>query len=227
MLHYFTLNTIVEIICFVIALLCLTTDANPVWRITVFFLFVTCVAEMAGIYVKHHYLSDRVHIHSNAWVYNILIVFQAGFFSLMFHHLLNQYGNSKPLILSGLTLLVIIYAYEIFTHGFFVYNELTNTVMSVLIVLYSFYFYYYLIKNEAYVKLKNSPEFWWVAGILFFYFGTTACNLFYNLLASLIIYTKQSFSYFKYLYYAFNILLYGCWSYSFICKKWLTTTSKV
>jgi len=224
MLHYLTLNTAVETICFVIAFLCLKKDPGLVWRSMILFLFVTCVTEMSGIYFRGLYLADRVHVHPNIWLYNLFLLFQAGFFSWMFQHLLNKYIKSRPIIVSGLALLVMIYAYEIFTHGIFVYNELTNTVMSVLIVLYSFYFYYCLIKDEAYIKLKNSPEFWWVAGVLFFYFGTTACNLFYDKLASIIINTKQSFNYLKYLFYAFNVLLYGCWSYSFICRKWLTTS---
>ncbi|MFI5136448.1 MAG: hypothetical protein ACHQIM_01390 [Sphingobacteriales bacterium] len=227
MLHYFTLNTIVETICFVIAFLCLKKDASLVWRSMVLFLFVTCVIEMSGIYFKRLYLADRVHAHPNIWLYNILLLFQAGMFNWMFRQLLSKYIKSRPIIISGLAILAILYACEIFAHGIFIYNELTNTVMSVMLVMYSFYFYYCLIKDEAYIRLRNSPEFWWVAGVLFFYFGTTACNLFYNIVASLVINTKQSFNYYKYLYYAFNILLYGCWSYSFICKKWLTTTSKV
>jgi hypothetical protein len=226
MQHYFTLNTIVEIICFLIALICLKKDNDVVWRSAILFLFITCVMEMTGIYVKRLYLADRLHIPSNAWVYNILILFQAGFFSLMFQHLLKKHSYSRFIIVGGFALLIILHIYEIISQSIFVYDSLTNTAMSVLFVLYSFYFYYCLIKDDMYINLKYSPAFWWVAGTLFFYFGTTVSNLFYEKLTSIVVNSKHNLIYLKYLYNSFNILLYGCWSYSFICKKWLITTSK-
>ncbi|HTD99131.1 MAG TPA: hypothetical protein VK668_07570 [Mucilaginibacter sp.] len=224
MLNYFTLNTIVEIICFVVALICLVKDKSLAWRSMVLFLFITCVAELMGIHVKRLYLADRAHVHPNLWLYNILLIFQAGFISLVFYHLLNKYSNSKPLILSGLALLAVIYIYEIVAHGIFKFNNLTNTVMSVMFVFYSLYYYYHLLKHDAYVNLKYEPAFWWIAGTLFFYFGITACNLFFDKLSTIVITPKHYLTY--YIYNTLNIILYGCWSYSFICRKWLTRISE-
>jgi hypothetical protein len=227
MLYYFTINTIVETICFFVALFCLRKDSGLVWRSAIWFLFITCIAEMAGIYVKRLYVADKVHIHPNAWVYNIFILFQVGFFSLMFQHLLTKPTNSKPIIIGGFVLLIILHIYGVFSHSVFVYDELTNTVMSILLVLYSLYFYYYLLKDDAYVNLRNSAAFWWVAGILFFYFGTTAYNLFYEKLSSIVLSNKGDLINLKYLHNTLNILMYGCWSYSFICRKWQTRKSEI
>lgn len=225
MLHYFTVNTSVETICFLIAVFCLLKDANLIWRSMVLFLFITCLAEMLGIYIKRLNLTDLTHIHPNGWVYNILLIFQAGFFSMMFQYLIGKYVNSKLFILSGFVLLIVIHCYRMAVNTFSVYDQLTNTVMSVMLVLYSLYFYYCLIKDDGYINLKRSPAFWWVAGILFFYFGTTASNLFYDKLSVLTV-GPQSLKYLKYIYYLFNIILYSCWSYSFICRQWQTMTSR-
>ena len=147
MLHYFTLNTAVEIICFFIAIFCLIKDANLAWRSMILFLFITCIVEMIGIYIKRLNLTDSTHVHSNAWIYNVLIFFQAAFFSLMFQYLLNKYIK-KYIFIAGFTLVIILHVYEIFHHGILIYDGLTNIVMSVLLVLYSFYFYYCLIKDN-------------------------------------------------------------------------------
>ena len=226
MLHYFTINTTVETVCFFIAFFCLIKDTSAAWRSIVLFLLITCVAEMTGIYCKALYLSDRAHIHPNAWVYNILIIFQACFFSLMYHHLFSKFIKNTSIIIGGLALLTFIYIYELFSHGFFVYVELTNTTLSVILVLYSLYYYYCLIKDNAFVNLKRSPEFWWVTGVLFFYFGTTVFNIFYEQLTEIMINTKHDLKYLKYFHNIFNVILYGFWSYSFICKKWMTTKPK-
>ncbi len=177
---------------------------------------------MSGIYVKKLYLADRVHVHSNAWLYNILLIFQAVFFNLFFEKILNKYRNCKPVILSGFAVLMILYAYELYTHGIFEYNNLTNTVMSVLMVLYSLFFYFNLLNDDGYADLKFLPSFWWVSGILFFYFGATACNLFYEKLKPVFMLHQ---GYLRNIYSVLNIILYGCWCYSFICRKWLTTKS--
>jgi hypothetical protein len=224
MYRYFTFNTVVELICLLIAFLCLIRDKDLVWRSIILFLLITCIAEMLGIYIKWLYLADRVHVHPNVWVYNILMIFQAGFISLMFSALFKKYFNSKLIIISGLALLVTIYTYEICEDGLFKKHNLTTTTMSVLFVAYSLYYFYCLLKDEAYIRLKYYSPFWWVAGLLFFYFGSTACNLFYYKLSVVTVTPKHYLTY--YIYNGLNLILYGCWSYSFICRRWLTTTSK-
>jgi len=223
MLHYFTINTIAETICFLIALVCLTRDTSPAWRSMVIFLFITCVTEMMGIYFKRLFLADRVHHHQNVWLYNILLVFQAGFISFMFQHLLSKYVNSKPVVISGLALFAVIYVYGLLRFGVFVYNEEANTTMLVIFVLYSFYYYYNLLKDDNYVNLWRSADFWWVAGLLLFYFGSTASDVFFDNLSPYRASSLRDLS--SSIFKALNILLYGFWSYSFICRKWLTTTS--
>ncbi len=216
---YFNLNIIVEIICFGVSFLCLIKDQSRVWRSMILYLFITCTTEILGTYV-----SGQKQSISNHWVYNIFLICEIGFTLLMYARLLNDYINSKPIILVGLALLCIVYLFELSNHGFYTYNYYTYTVTSVLFVLYGLYYYYLLLKDDNYVKLKYYPEFWWVTGTLFFYFADTACNLFYNNLKSVMLWNGHHLTY--YIFRVLNIILYSCWSYSFICRKWLITTSK-
>jgi hypothetical protein len=212
LINYFT--NIIEIACFIIAFICLTKDKSVAWRSMVLFLLITSITEIGGKILK----SEHRH---NQWIYNIYLVFEASFTNIMFGSLLGKYINSKPLILSGLAVFVLLYIHDIYNHGFFIFNDLTETVMSVIFVIYSFYYYYLLIKDEQYIDIKHSAPFWWVAGALFFYFGSTAGNLFYTVLNDVKI-AGHNVTYFIFM--ALSILLYGCWSYSFICRKWSKTT---
>jgi len=205
----------IEIICFITALICLWKDKSSVWRSFSIYLLITCIAEITGVALRksHHY---------NQWVYNTSLVFEAVFNSLLFGSILNKYINSKPLILSGLAIILFVYVYDLSTHGFFIFNDYTATVMSVIFVVYSFYYYFLLIKDEQYTDLKRDAYFWWVTGALFFYFGSTVSNVFYGFLGTI------KFNGHNITYYstgALCIILYGCWTYSFICRKWLTTKS--
>lgn len=226
MIHFLTLNTLLEFLCFFVALICLRKDADWLWRDQIWFLLITCITELAGIYVKNFYRVDGNNGHPNGWVYNIYLLFQITFLSLVFNHFLKKHTKCKPIIIGGLVLMFLVFVFEVIEHGFLKYNSVTNTVMSVCLVFYSLYYYYYLLKDDAYISLLHLPSFWWVAGVLLFYFGKTACNLFYNMLSPTAENFSQQLRYISYIYYGLNFLMYGLWSYSFICRKWLTQMLK-
>lgn len=218
MLRYLTLTIIIELICFTVALICLLKDNNLAWKGMVLYLFITCITELIGVYIVKNTQSQN-----NQWVYNIFLLFEAGFTHLMFAALLSKYINSKPTIIIGFALIALVYLYEIYNNSFLIYAVLTYTIMSVLFVLYSLYYFYLLIKEDNYINLKYSDSFWWVTGALFFYFGNTGCNIFDEKLDNVTLFSHH-LNY--YIFRVLNLILYGCWSYSFICRKWLTRTSK-
>lgn len=224
MLPYLTINTVSEILCLITAAICLSKDNSLAWRSMVLFLLITCIIELSGIYIKRLNIEDHKHLHRNEWLYNIFMIFQIYFMIYMFYHLLKQYHNNKRwIIFPGTGLLIVLYVYEVCKHGVLEEHILTFTTMSVLFVLYGFYYFYYLHKDENYLQLKTSPAFWWVCGTLFFYFGVTACNLFFDKLMIKIT-PKHYLTY--YIFNVLNVILYSCWSYSFICRKWLRTNLK-
>jgi len=211
MISYITPSTFAEFVCFLISIICLKKDSNIIWKYMMLFLLITCVEEVIGIYTAKTY-------HNNHWVYNLFLPVETGFTLLMFSHLLGKYQKNNSII-PGVVLLALVYFYDLINHGLYKFNFLTFTVMSVLFVLYSLYYYFLFLTDDVYTDLKRSAEFWWVAGVLFFYFGNTICNLFNEKLFKIMITPKQHLSYliFKIL----NIILYACWSYSFVCRRWL------
>jgi hypothetical protein len=219
MLHYLTLNTAVEFLCLLVAIICLFKDKSPIWKTMAFFLLVTCISELAGIYFKRIYVANGMHGHQNVWIYNILLIFQACFFSLMFQHLLSKYFGSKSMIIGGLAAIVAVYIYELADHGIFLYNQHANTVMLVLLMFYGLSYYYNLFRYDKYINLLFYPDFWWVAGVLFFYFGSTACDVYFD---NIPFEKAKSLGYLSSaIFKILNVILYTCWSYSFICRKWL------
>ena len=138
MINIFTANTVSELICFLFAIICLAQDKNLVWRSQVIYLFVTCLAEISGIFVSKH-------THNNQWVYNIFILFEAGFSYLMFANLIANYTKWKPVIIVGIILFSACYLYSIVINGFLTYAAIAYLVMSVQFVLLSLYYYYLLL----------------------------------------------------------------------------------
>jgi len=223
--QYINLYTVIETICFSVSVFCLRKDPHIIWRILIAYLFITCVVEIGTIPMKEIYNKNPSPKNSNAWVFNILLLFQISFNSMMFLYLINKHRKGRPLILSGLFLLFVLYAYEMIFFNkncVFDYNFITYTVMSIIFVLYSLYYYYLILKSELYIELKSSASFWWVTGSLFFYFGTTAINIYSVVLKKI---PASQTLYMSYINNTLIITLYGCWIVSFICKKWTTQRS--
>ena len=222
MTKYLTIYTIAELTCLISAMVCLLNTKALQWRLLIPFLLVTCLIEIGAIPLKGIYKANPIPSNSSAWMYNILLLLQIGAFSFMFYNLIGKYLTGKFIIVTGLVILFLLYIIELFTNvsGIFNFNSTTYAGMSVLFVIYSLYYYYVLLKSEAYAELKFLPEFWWVTGTLFFFFGTTTVNLFYTQLSKSYPDNKL---YLVYISDILIVILYGCWSYSFICKRWITS----
>lgn len=210
---YLSLNTVVELICLIVSVICLWNDKEPAWRLMIVLLLAIFISETGGRYV--YFNSES---HNNHWIYNISILFQITINHIMFAYLLRHYKNFKWLFISGIVLLGLCYTYDMYNKGFFWFANNTYTLLEVLLVIYGFVYYYYLLNDDSIVHLKFLPAFWWVAGILLFAFGSTACNIFDKRLYPLMI-GDHHLTY--YIFRLLNVLLYGFWSFAFICRKWL------
>ncbi len=173
-------------------------------------MLLTLIAEIGG-------RATRQNVQLNNGIYNIFLVAEAGFTSAMYGFLINKYVKINKLIWVSIAILVVLYTYEIFIHlrGIFDFNDITTTLMSVFFIGYGLYYYYLLIKNEDYLELINYPPFWWVAGTLLFYYGSSAIELFFTILNTQ---NARLFAYRHVIYICLNIIQYGFWSYSFICR---------
>ncbi|QNK63712.1 hypothetical protein H7F33_04225 [Pedobacter sp. PAMC26386] len=207
---FFTVNTTAELICLLISVFCLIGDKNKYWRALVLYLFLVCIVEMGGIYL-------RLAHKQNYTLYTCFLVIECTMISCFFYHLYKKYHHKPSLLYSWLGLFLLIYTAELFNNNFSNFASKTATFMSVVFVIASLYYYMLILKDEHFRKLESYPPFWIVNGILFFYFGSTACNVFFDYLLherahSLSLSTR---------YITFNILnvlLYSCWSYAFICR---------
>jgi hypothetical protein len=211
MLGYFTVNTVVELICFLTSLVCLFNERNPFWKSFMYYLLVVYMVETTGIYL-------RMHRQSNAQLYSAFLIVECGMISFFFYHLYVKYRSRAALILFGwLASFMVFYTIELTESSFTAFPYKTAAFMSVFFVFASCYFYLLVIRDEKFRQLGSYPSFWMVNGILFYYFGGTACNIFYDYLVHQQL-SPLGLSVRYIIYNVLNVLLYSCWSYAFICR---------
>jgi len=208
---YFTVNTIIELICFLVSLYCLFNDRDPFWKSFIIYLFIVYAVETTGIYL-------REQRHTNFHLYTVFFILECGMISVFFYHLYSKYKSRVALILyAWLALFMILFTLELKANNFGGFPFKTAALMSVIFVFASCYFYLLVIRDEHFRKLGSYPSFWIVNGVLFYYFGGTACNIFYDYLLHQKL-TPIGMSVRYIIFNVLNVLLYTCWSYAFICR---------
>jgi len=208
---YITLNTTAELVCFFVALVFLLKDKDPAWRLLVPFLLLTCAVEFMGLHMR------KVWHVSNGQLYSFFLLAECGFNSYFFYHLFKRYFNKPHWLLIWLAVFLIIYVTETLIRGIGSYASVSAVVMSAVFVVAACVFYYLKLKDEQFEPLLLSPAFWWVSGCLFFYFGGTACNVFFDYLKNNEVSTYSGSIRYQ-IFIVLNIILYLFWSVSFICR---------
>jgi len=207
-MRYFSPIFIAEVICFIVAIAIIWKDKHAFGKVITCYLGIALVTEEVAAY-----LAIR-GIH-NLWLFNIYIVFEISTILYGLYHCIKEYTNPKPIFIMGLAVIVLTYVIFLITQPFTDLNTTTISVMSVIFSLYCLYYYYLLLKDENFIEIKTHPEFWWVTGVLFFYFGSTMSNIFDGLFTVKIIgFVTLKLS----IYTVLNLILYSFWLYSFICR---------
>jgi hypothetical protein len=207
---YFTFNTIIELACFLAALVFLIKDKDPAWKLVIPYLLITFLVETIGLYLRQKGIP-------NLPIYNGFLVVECIFNSFFFFHLYKSYQNHLRWLVAWLCLFFILYFTELIYNDFSSFTSITASIMSVVFVLACLYFYYLKLKDETYEPLLASAPFWWISGALFFYFGSTVCNLFFDYLKQYEVGTyHRSVRYL--IFNILNIILYSFWIFSFICR---------
>ncbi|WP_158800051.1 hypothetical protein [Pedobacter sp. L105] len=204
-----TINTASEFICFLISVFCLLKDKNAYWRSFMFYMLLVCLTELGGLFLR----SIAV---SNSMLYTGFLIIECSMISTFFYYTFYKYYPKSKWIYAWFALFLIAYIAELVDNHFSIFSYRTTTFMSVAFVIASLYYYLLITRDEKFRKLGSDPQFWVINGILFFYFGSTACNVFFDYLIHEVSPISQSIRYIT--FNILNILLYSCWSYAFICR---------
>lgn len=204
------LNILFELICLCVSLFFLTKNRDTFSKLTIWYLALILITEISGS------LWTVMYHKNNSWIYNIYSIFEASYICLGFYYLFKKMeAKSTWLIAATYLVFFISYIAETFSHSFFKYHITTTAIMSVGFVVLSLYYYYVLIRQDKTYNLKYYSSFWWVAGVLIYYFGGTI----YNLLTYIVIKNNISSLMLVHTMLALNFLLYSIWSYSYICSS--------
>lgn len=182
------------------------------------FLALSALTELTGYLVYF-----QLHQKNNYWVFNTFLPVEVLFLSWMLYRILSPYYNCKPWIVAGVFLFSVIFLLESIQHQFVGISMKAKNFASIYLILLCLSYYYTLLKSDDYIDLKKHAPFWLVTGCFFFYFGSVTCDFFFDYLLTI---NQSSIKPVRYIIFiVLNFILYGCWSYSFLCKYKQTISS--
>lgn len=201
------LHDVIEVFCLLFAVIFLRKTRDW-WNSFIYYMACVVLVELTGGYIIKT---------GNNWLYNLFylpVYFGWSLFIL--------YRICAPLFPLKVPVSVIAaaiagsYLLESSQSGFREVSARTFILANLCFIILCFDYFYYLLKDEAFVDIKRHPPFWIITGLLFFCFGSTANYIFYDILKE--VYLKYDILLRQYLMIVVNFLLYGCWSYAFLCK---------
>jgi len=212
----YPVNLLIEIICLLFALLLLRKNAG-FWRYFKVYMFLTVLIETTGWLMRFHWKI------SNQWLYNIFSPVQVLFLYWIFAKLYPGQAQRKRLMGICVLVFALVYLFECFYFPFTLFYHYSWIVFSFLIIITCGLYYFFLLRDEPYIHLATDPSFWFVTGVFVYFFCSSVCTLFFTELVRINIAQNISLRYL--LFIVFNFILYGCWSYAFLCRYKQTTSS--
>lgn len=206
----FTLTIVIETICLLVALFCLSKAQMGWWKSFLPFLLLTVTAETTG------YILFFVQGKNNHWVFNLYLLPEMCFLFLVLFKLSREYFNAHYLLIPGFIFFLFFYIMESFQSGWLAYSSQANTIASVIIIAAACQFYYYLLKKETDVDIMYYPAFWIISGLFIFYLGSIGVGLFVNQLTQ--VYKSTGLPLRFIIMVVLNFILYASWGYAFLCR---------
>lgn len=204
-------NLLIEFCCFLVYLYFCKPGIGKIYTILFWFLLFTIIVESVGYYLRY-FLSIN-----NQWVYNIYVVVEMIIIASLLGELIGPFFNIRRVNRWVGILLFSSYTIETISTHFQKYASITNSLFSVYVVIMCCLYFYYFLHSEEDIPILVHPPFWLISGLFFFYFGSSACNLFFDYLAMVNLQHARPLRYFIML--LLNFLLYGCWGYAIVCQK--------
>jgi hypothetical protein len=204
--------TVIAECCCLIAAIFLLSKKTEKWRLFIPFLFITVFADIAGSYL--HFVSQSTAF---TFIYNALLI-------ISISYLLWFYSLSEPLEKLKFHLNYLIIFFNVFAisnlfflQGFWSYNDFTEVLGDIMIVIVSSIFYYKLLVEEMPRKLFRYSYFWLSAGLLLFYLGSIILYLFHPVIKEY--YQETCINIGGTINDILNLLLFASFIISFVCQR--------
>lgn len=160
---------------------------------------------------------------SNAISLNLFTTLEFVFYAWLFYQEASSCIRRKKIIYLTFVLLAGVIINMIFFQSPLKFHSYSYLLGSIIIITFCLWFFKDLMSGDRFVELLSYRMFWVSSGLLFFYMGMFVCFTLFEFLSTQIL--SEYFIIFNILMNVFNIILYTCFTISFLCRPKQTITT--
>ena len=212
----FSTTVITEIIALICSIIFLRNCRERYWHFFTLYLALVIAGEMLGGYL--HAIGSF-----NYPVYNLLMIVQSLFFAFLFYKAFHQNRTRIRIMAASIFFLLCFIAEATLTayqkHNMMLvnnYNGYSRMLLSVLITLGCCMYFFTIIKEDIIRNPLDSPHFWIIIGLFFFYFGSLPMFAFSKIISEIKL--SGNVSFYRLIMNTLSFILYGSWIIAFICR---------
>jgi hypothetical protein len=204
-------HIIIEYLCLLFAFLYLK-NTKDWWILFIPYMICVVITETLGIYIMLHQTKSG----DNYWVHNYYLPVYFAFSLYALYRICTPLFRVEKWITAMAVIIAISYLAESYRSGFKKLSVDSFSLANAIFVVFCCSYYYHLLKQDNFINIKKHAPFWVITGMLFFCFGSTVSYLFFDTLVQINI--KYNLPVRQVIFIVLNFILYGCWSYAFLCK---------
>jgi hypothetical protein len=155
---------------------------------------------------------------NNLPMIHLFIVISILFFTAIYYNAFIRVAVKRTILIVGAAALLIVIFNAIFIEGIWDYPSISNTVLSVLVIIFSLAYFYQLLNRQEFIHIEKQGLFWINAGVLFYY----SINIFLFMLFRQLVLVHQQEDYYL-INNVTNIIANLLFAAGLLCKPQRTT----
>lgn len=132
-------------------------------------------------------LSIRAGFANNMPLIHLYIAVSLTFFSLIYYRAFQAAALRRLVMVLGPAVVLMVLVNAAFIQGIWAYPSLSNTLQSIVLIMFSLLFFYQIFTRQEYVHIEKQPMFWINSGVLIYF----SVNIFLFMLFNLVIAQQQ------------------------------------
>jgi hypothetical protein len=153
---------------------------------------------------------------SNAVSLNLFTTIEFIFYGWLFYNEAQSNARRKKIVYLAIAMITGVVINMLFFQSPLKFHSYSYLLGSIIIIIFCLWFFKDLMSGERFVELLSYRMFWVSSGLLFFYMGMFVCFTLFEVLSTQIL--TNYFIIFNILMNVFNIILYTCFTISFLCR---------
>jgi hypothetical protein len=184
---------------------------EPVLKLVAAFCLVSAVLDLISMIMAHDGVRNTLFLQH---LFDLVAVL---FFSVIYYRAFYEPILKKIALILGITSFLIVVNNAIFIEGVNSYPSISNTVLSLLLIILSLTYFYQLLTRQEFIHIDKQGLFWINAGVLFYF----SINIFLFMLFNKI--SRSAQADFNMIQSITNIIANLLYSVGLLCKPQKTT----